>query len=159
MMKLSVCLISILVIVSCGSSLEERLNEVKRLELLKQKAYNIFLARQLNYEKSSKQVIQNEESIEWTKQSIIHSEQSLKRLQETLKTTKSEFVKEHASRSLSDFQEELSLLKQEKSELINLRDDLIRLTIKSRRELLLAESYYDSISSLHTEAIILLQKQ
>ena len=40
MMNLSVCLISMLVIVSCGSSLEEHLNEVKRLELLKQKAYD-----------------------------------------------------------------------------------------------------------------------
>ena len=58
MMKLSVCLISMLVIVSCGSSLEDRMNEVKRLELLKRKAYDVVLARQLGYEKFSRQVLQ-----------------------------------------------------------------------------------------------------
>ena len=64
MMKLSVCLISMLVIVSCGSSLEDRMNEVKRLELLKQKASDVVLARQLDYEKSSRQVLQNERYIQ-----------------------------------------------------------------------------------------------
>ena len=159
MMKLSVCLISMLVIVSCGSSLEDRLNEVKRLELLKQKADDVVLARQLKYEKSLRQVLQNEEDIKFTKQSITNSEQSIERLQEVLKTSRSESFKKHASRSLSHFQEDLPKLKQEQIELINLQDEFIRLQTKSYNELLLAKSFYDSISSLHTEAVILLQKQ
>ena len=159
MMKLSVCLISMLVIVSCGSSLEERMNEAKRLELLKQKAYEIVLTRQLDYEKSSRQVLQNEEDIKFTKQSITNFEQSIERLQEVLKTSKSESLKKHASRSLSHFQEDLPKLKQEQIELINLQGKFIRLLTESHKEFLLAKSFHDSISNLHTEAVLLLQKQ
>ena len=117
------------------------------------------LARQLDYEKSSRQVLQNEEDIKFTKQSTTNSEQSIERLQEILKTSSSESLKKHASRSLSHFQEDLPKLKQSHIELINLQDKFIRLQTESYNELLLAKSFYDSISNLHTEAVILLQKQ
>ena len=127
MMNLSVCLISMLVIVSCGSSLEEHLNEVKRLELLKQKAYDVVLARQLDYEKSSRQVLQNQEDIKLAKKDITNTEQSIEKFHEILKTSKSEFLKRHASRTLSQFQEDLPKLKQYYLELINLQGETIPL--------------------------------
>ena len=159
MMNLSVCLISMLVIVSCSSSLEEHLNEVKRLELLKQKAYDVVLSRQLDYEKSSRQVLQNQEDIKLAKKDITNTEQSIEKFHEILKTSKSEFLQTHASRALSQFQVDLPKLKQHYLELINLQDETIPLVAESHNELLLAKSFYDSIASLHTEAVILLQKQ
>ena len=159
MMNLSVCLISMLVIVSCSSSSEEHLNEVKRLELIKQKAYDVVLSRQLDYEKSSRQVLQNQEDIKLAKKDITNTEQSIERFHEILKTSKSEFLQRHASRTLSQFQVDLPKLKQHYRELINLHYETIPLVAESHNELLLTKSFYDSIASLHTEAVILLQKQ